>query len=54
MNFINSWNTGNKKEKYNIEIRLGRLTLLEIKFCACANAECSKFRLIVLNLGFEM
>ena len=54
MNFINSWNTGNKKEKYNIEIRLGRFTLLEIKFCACANSGCSKFRLIVLNLGFEM
>ena len=28
MNWINSWKEGNKKEKYNIEIRLGTFTIL--------------------------
>jgi hypothetical protein len=54
MNWINSWKTGNKKEKYNIEMRLGTFTLLEIKYCACTEAECSKFRMIMFNLGFEI
>jgi ABC-type uncharacterized transport system YnjBCD substrate-binding protein len=54
INWINSWKKGNKKEKYNIEIRLGRLTLLEVNLCLCAVAECSKFRLIVFNFGFEL
>ena len=54
MNWINSWKQGNKKEKYNIEIRLGTFTILEMKFCACAEKECSRFRMIVLNLGFEI
>ena len=31
MNWINSWAKGNKKEKYNIEIRLGKITILELK-----------------------
>ena len=53
MNFINSWKQGNKKEKYNIEIRFGRFTLLEIKLCMCSVSKCSKFRIILLNLGFE-
>ena len=54
MNFINSWKQGNKQSKYNVEIRLGRVTLLEIKVCLCGKKKCSKFRLIVLNLGFEL
>ena len=29
MNWINSWKQGNKKEKYNIELRLGKFTILE-------------------------
>ena len=54
MNWINSWKQGNKKEKYNIEVRLGKFTILEMKLCACAEMECSRFRMIVLNLGFEI
>jgi len=54
MNWINSWQEGNKKEKYNIEIRLGKITILEMKYCACSEAKCSKFRLMMLNLGFEL
>ena len=57
MNWINSWKAGNKKEKYEISIRLGRLTLLEIRTCLfCDNEKCcsEKFRCIVLNFGFEI
>ena len=54
MNFINSWKQGNKKAKYNIELRLGRFSLLEMKYCACSEQKCYKFRFILLNLGFEL
>ena len=54
MNWINSWRQGNKKEKYNIEVRLGRFTILEMKFCACAEKGCSRFRMILFNFGFEL
>ena len=58
MNFINSWKKGNKKAKYEIAIRLGRITLLEVMFCLCCKTEdkCSsyKLRIMLLNFGFEM
>tara|TARA_R100000664_G_scaffold33525_2_gene50879 strand:+ start:3438 stop:3602 length:165 start_codon:yes stop_codon:yes gene_type:complete len=54
MNWINSWKQGNKKEKYNIEFRLGVFTLLEIKYYACSEGKPVKFRFILLNLGFEL
>ena len=54
MNFINSWAKGNKQAKYNVEIRFGRITVLEIKLCLCDENECSRFRLMVLNFGFEL
>tara|TARA_R100000008_G_scaffold28669_1_gene15831 strand:+ start:598 stop:789 length:192 start_codon:yes stop_codon:yes gene_type:complete len=55
INWINSWKSGNKREKYNIELRLGRFTLLEIKFCVCTiPCDCARFRMIVLNFGFEL
>ena len=56
MNWINSWNKGNKKEKYEISCRLGRLTLLELKACLFCEKGCSskRLRLIVLNFGFEI
>jgi len=54
MNWINSWQEGNKKEKYNIEIRLGTLTILEMKYCACTEKKCAKFRMMLFNLGFEV
>ena len=53
MKFINSWAKGNKQAKYNIEIRLGRITILEVKVCLCSESECSRFRLMVLNFGIE-
>ena len=54
MNWINSWQEGNKKEKYNIEIRLGTFTILEIKYCACTEKKCTRFRMMLFNLGFEI
>ena len=54
MNWINSWKEGNKKEKYNIEIRLGKFTILEMKYCACSVQKCAKFRMMLFNLGFEV
>tara|TARA_R110002012_G_scaffold1863_9_gene9006 strand:- start:6253 stop:6432 length:180 start_codon:yes stop_codon:yes gene_type:complete len=59
MNWINSWNAGNKKEKYQIDIRIGTLTVLEIMFCPCSKCKnkktsCAKFRFMILNFGFEM
>ena len=57
MNWINSWAKGNKKEKYEISFRLGRITVLEIKACLFCEEGCAskRFRLMILNnfgLGF--
>jgi len=56
MNWINSWNTGNKKLKYEIEIRIGKITILDIKACLFCDVDCAakRFRFIVFNLGFEI
>ena len=57
INWINSWRSGNKKEVYEINFRLGMLTLFQLKFCFCAsctNKTCKKFRLMILNFGFEI
>ena len=56
MNWINSWRKGNKKEKYEITFRLGRLTVLEIKACLFCDEKCTakRVRFIVLNFGFEI
>lgn len=65
INWINSWKSGNKKNKYSITIRLGRLTVFEFKLCPCNRVKiismrtkkyekCSKFRFMVLNLGFQL
>ena len=43
-----------QQEKYNIYIRLGKLTILEMKYCACSVKKCAKFRIMLLNLGFEI
>tara|TARA_R100001015_G_C4634386_1_gene200807 strand:- start:1512 stop:1694 length:183 start_codon:yes stop_codon:yes gene_type:complete len=59
INWINSWKAGNKKEKYQIDIRIGKLTVLEVMFCPCEFCEnektsCSRFRFMIFNLGFEL
>ena len=54
MDFINSWQKGNKKAKYRMGLRLGRITVFELNFCACSDAKCSRFRIMLLNFGFEI
>lgn len=54
INWINSWKSGNKKNKYSVTVRLGKLTVFELKICPCSNNGCSKFRVMLLNLGFEL
>ena len=46
-NYINSWKS-RKKAQRNIEVRLGKITLLHL------NLKNNKFRFMVLNLGFEI
>ena len=56
INWINGFKAGNKKQKYEVNIRLGTFTVLEIKACLFCESNCSskKFRLMVLNVGFEI
>jgi len=54
VNWINSWKGGNKKNKYSVTVRLGKLTVFEFKYCPCDDKGCSKVRLMFLNLGFEL
>lgn len=57
INWINSWNAGNKKEVYKIDFRLGKVTVFEMSFCPCwkcENKSCKRFRFMILNLGFEI
>ena len=48
VNWINGFDAGNKKEKYSLTFRLGTFTVLEIR------VEATKFRFMVVNLGFEL
>ena len=59
IDWINSWNAGNKKEKYELNFRLGTVSVLEISFCPCPTCDkkkkkaCPRFRFMILNFGFE-
>jgi len=48
INWINGYKAGNKKGKWYLELRLGTITVLELKW------EAKRFRLMILNLGFEV
>ena len=56
INWINGFKSGNKKQKYELNFRLGTFTVLEIKACLFCEKECSskKFRFMICNLGFEL
>jgi hypothetical protein len=51
-------NSKTKKEKYEINLRIGTVTVLEISFCPCPACEkkghCKRFRFMILNFGFEL
>jgi len=56
INWINGYKPGNKKQKYELNFRLGTFTVLEIKACLFCEEGCSakKFRFMLFNLGFEL
>ena len=54
MDWINGFKAANKKEKYQLELRLGTFTVLEAKLCLCKEKKCSKFRFMLMNFGFEL
>ena len=63
INWINGFKAGNKKEKYTLNFRLGKFTILEIRLCLCSNSvhvdrgvtcSCPRFRFMLFNLGFEI
>lgn len=57
MNFINSWRKGNKKNKLDITLRFGTLTIFELYVCfnSCEKScECKRLRFMILNFGFEI
>jgi hypothetical protein len=47
MNWINSWKAYNKKNVFEINIRLGKITLLEI-------ITSPKLKIMILNFGIEL
>ena len=56
VNWINGFNAGNKKEKYELNFRLGTFTVLEIKVCTACKDDCTskRFRFMICNVGFEV
>jgi hypothetical protein len=56
IDWINGFDAGNKKEKYELNIRLGTFTLLEIKICLFCKKDCTakRFRFMIFNLGLEI
>lgn len=53
-NFVNSWKYGNKKERYDLTIRIGTFTLFEAYYCPCDRRGCKRFRLMLFNFGVEL
>ena len=58
INWINSWTSGNKKDKYELTLRISTLTIFELMFCPCWKCEnkgtCPRFRFMILNFGLEI
>jgi len=53
-NFVNSWKYGNKKERYDVTVRIGTFTLFEAYYCPCDRNGCKRFRLMLFNFGIEL
>ena len=58
INWINSWKSRNKKDIYEISLRISTLTVFQLMFCPCWFCEnkgkCIRFRLMLFNFGFEI
>jgi len=48
INWINGFDAGNKKEKYSLTLRVGTLTLFELRI------DKANLRFMVFNFGFEL
>ena len=55
INWINGYAAGNKKQKFELNFRLGTFTVLEIKACLFCEENCTakRFRFMIFNLGLE-
>jgi hypothetical protein len=47
MNWINGWKAYNKKNVFEVNIRLGKITVLEI-------VTSPKIKIMILNFGIEL
>ena len=47
MNWINSWKAYNKKNVFEVNVRLGKITVLEI-------VTSPKIKIMILNFGIEL
>ena len=54
MNWINSWKAYNKKNIFEVNVRLGKLTVLELMYCPFDKEECVRFKIMILNFGVEI
>ena len=59
INWINSWKASNKKDRYELALRISTLTVFELMFCPCWKCDnkkgtCAKFRFMLFNFGFEI
>jgi hypothetical protein len=50
IDWINSWKSGRKSNIFEVTLRLGQLTILEIYI----NPDVNEHRFMVLNFGFEL
>ena len=53
INWINSWNSGNKINKYQLNFRIGKITLFEFSLLFSENKK-KTVRFMLLNFGFEI
>ena len=53
MNWINSWKAYNKKNIFEVNVRLGKLTVLELMYCPCDKEECVRFKIMILNFALN-
>jgi hypothetical protein len=54
MNWINSWKAYNKKTVFEVNVRLGKITVLELMYCPCDKKGCTQFKIMILNYGIEI
>tara|TARA_B100001093_G_scaffold367136_2_gene351947 strand:+ start:2362 stop:2529 length:168 start_codon:yes stop_codon:yes gene_type:complete len=54
INWINSWGTPAKKNKWSVCVRLWKLTVLDVAYIVKKENDHNNLRVIILNFGFEI